>query len=159
MGHSVICQYCKTSFDRDKLPYVIISSRRYGHATCYLREKEKNPDILELEVIDPTNFVLCCYCKKPIDKKKNAYKQITNSKYAHLGCAQLEEAREKTDEEKLDIYICKLFNSDYVYPRIKKQIKQFITEYNYTYSGILKALKYFYEIQGHDLAKAMVQSL
>ena len=44
----------------------------------------------------------------------------------------------------------KLFNYDYVPPRAKKQINQFIQEYNYTYSGILKALVYFYEIKGGD---------
>ena len=36
----------------------------------------------------------------------------------------------------------------------KKQIKQFITEYNYSYSGILKALIYFYEIKGGDKERA-----
>lgn len=43
-----------------------------------------------------------------------------------------------------------LFNYDYVPPRAKKQINQFIKEYNYTYSGMLKALIYFYEIKGGD---------
>ena len=62
----------------------------------------------------------------------------------------MESKREKTDAEKLDDYIMKLFNYDYVPPRAKKQINQFIQEYNYTYSGILKALVYFYEIKGGD---------
>jgi hypothetical protein len=44
----------------------------------------------------------------------------------------------------------KLFNYDYVPPRAKRQINQFIQEYNYTYSGMLKALVYFYEIKGGD---------
>lgn len=122
MPHLVICQYCKTQFDRDKEPYVMPSSRRYGHATCYLREKKKDAKTMELEIIDPTNFVICCFCKKQINKKTDSYKQILNSKYAHLECARLEDAREKTDEEKLHIYICKLFKMDYVPPRIKKQI-------------------------------------
>ena len=43
-----------------------------------------------------------------------------------------------------------LFNYDYVPPRAQKQINQFIKEYNYTYSGMLKALVYFYEIKGGD---------
>lgn len=43
-----------------------------------------------------------------------------------------------------------LFNYDYVPPRAKKQINQFIQEYNYTYSGILRTLIYFYEIKGGD---------
>ena len=48
----------------------------------------------------------------------------------------------------------KLFGYDYVPPRAKKQINEYITEYNYTYSGMLKALIYYYEIQGGDLEKA-----
>ena len=48
----------------------------------------------------------------------------------------------------------KLFNYDYVPPRAKKQVNQFIKEYNYTYSGMLKALVYFYEIKGGSVEEA-----
>ena len=48
----------------------------------------------------------------------------------------------------------KLFKWDYVKPRVKKQISQYIDEYNFTYSGIRKALMYFYEIKGKSLDKA-----
>ena len=34
------------------------------------------------------------------------------------------------------------------------QVKQYREEYNYTYSGMYKALKYFYEIKGSDVKKA-----
>lgn len=47
-----------------------------------------------------------------------------------------------------------LFNYDYVPPRAKKQINHFIQEYNYTYSGMLKALVYFYEIKGGSIEDA-----
>ena len=105
---------------------------------------------LELEIQDPNDFITCKYCKKVFNKKEEEYIQITNSTYAHLKCAELEAKREKTDAEKLDDYIMKLFNYDYVPPRAKKQINQYIQEYNYTYSGILKALVYFYEVKGGD---------
>ena len=48
----------------------------------------------------------------------------------------------------------KLFGYDYVPPRAKRQINDYVSEYNYTYSGMLKALIYYYEIQGGDLEKA-----
>ena len=35
-----------------------------------------------------------------------------------------------------------------------KQINQYINEYHYSYSGILKSLTYFYEIKGNSLDKA-----
>ena len=42
-----------------------------------------------------------------------------------------------------------LFGTDYVYARIQKQIKNYVTNYGYTYSGIQKALIYYYEIKGN----------
>ena len=43
---------------------------------------------------------------------------------------------------------------DYVDARIQLQIKQYINDYNFTYSGIRKALIYFYEIKGNSIDKA-----
>ena len=154
MAHPVKCYYCQETFDRDKVAYVKPSSRRYGHAKCYLREKAKNPNIKTLEVFDPADIVECFVCKKPINKKVDKYKQFSNGKYAHLTCAEVEEKREKTDSEKLDNYIMEMFDWDYVHPRVKRQISNFIEEYNFTYSGILKSLKYFYEVKGNSLEKS-----
>lgn len=58
------------------------------------------------------------------------------------------------DKQALEDYIMKLFNISYVDPKIRKQIKQFVDEYHYTYSGIHKALIYHYEIKNGDLSKA-----
>lgn len=99
-------------------------------------------------------MVTCYYCKQSFNKKETNFKQILNGKYAHLKCVELEEKREKTDAEKLDLYIMELFGLDYVTPRIRKQINQYMSEYNYTYTGILKALKYFYEIKKNNLDKS-----
>ena len=43
---------------------------------------------------------------------------------------------------------------EYISPKVRKQINQYITEYNYTYSGMRKALVYFYEVKHNDPAKA-----
>ena len=50
----------------------------------------------------------------------------------------------------------KLFHSDYVYAKIKKQIKDYVTNHGFTYSGIHKALVYYYEVKGvpFDAGKA-----
>jgi hypothetical protein len=111
----------------------------------------KDPSLPELQITDPTDIVVCVYCKKEFSKKALPYKQLGNNKYAHVGCAELEEKREKTDAEKLDEYIMKLCGTEYVPPRIRKQINSYINEYNYTYSGIHKALKYFYEIRHNSV--------
>ena len=98
----------------------------------------------------------CKYCKKKINKTKDTDYKAVKNKFAHLACIVAEEQREKTDEEKFYIYIIDLFKieDDFVPLRIKKQAKDFIEKYNYTYSGMLKALKYFYEIKHNDISKS-----
>lgn len=154
IAHQVICSICKERFDRDKVAFVPTGSRRYAHASCALRQQAETGDKAELKITDPNDFVSCIYCKQTIDKKENNYIQISNNKYAHVECSEKEAKREKTDAEKLEDYIMKMFNYDYVPPRAKKQINQFTQEYNYTYSGMLKALIYFYEIKGGSVEEA-----
>lgn len=154
MAHIVTCVYCKGRFDRDKEEYCQVSSRRYAHAACMLREAEKDSNFVKKEIIDPTDNVICVYCKKPLSKKDSDCVMIGNGKYVHQACQQLEEQREKTDREKLEEYIKELFNISYIEPRVKGQIKKFMEEYNYTYSGMQKALYYHYEIKGGDKSKA-----
>ena len=78
-------------------------------------------------------------------------------RYAHQECSLTEEqkkSKEEQDKIDLDNYIMQLFKIDYVDARIRKQIKQYREEYNYTYSGIRKALIYFYEVKGNPIEKA-----
>lgn len=154
MPHVVLCPYCKTKFDRDKEEYAIVGTRRYAHAACMLREAEKDPNYIKKEIIDPNDNVTCAYCKKPLSKKDEDCVMIGNNKYVHKACQELEEKREKTDKEQLEDYIKDLFQISYIDPRVKGQIKKYIDEYNYTYSGIRKALIYHYEIKGGDKSKA-----
>lgn len=154
MAHFVTCVYCGTRFDRDKEEYVAVSARRYAHAACMLREAEKDPNYVKKEIIDPNDNVICAYCKKSMSKKDENCVMIGNNKYVHKACQELENQREKTDREKLEEYIKELFQISYIEPRIKAQIKKYVEEYNYTYSGMQKALYYYYEIKGGDKSKA-----
>lgn len=150
----VTCVYCKDKFDKAKQAYIQIpagTTFRHAHASCYLRKKLETPNITEYVIIDPTNFVKCCYCKQQIDKSKDQYQQISNSRYAHELCVQKETLREKTDEEKLEAYIKSLYGLTYVPPLTRKQINSYIEEYDYTYSGILKSLQYHYEIKRNEI--------
>ena len=47
-----------------------------------------------------------------------------------------------------------LLHEDYINPRVRKQINEFINKYNYSYSGIYRSLEYFYEIKGNSKEKA-----
>lgn len=58
IAHYVICAICKERFDRDKYPAVLISSRRYAHASCAGKlspeeaKQEKELKALEQYIID-----------------------------------------------------------------------------------------------------------
>lgn len=147
MAHQVTCNICKKKFDRDKESYVKISERRYAHAACALREAVQTPGKPEPLIIDPTEIVTCIYCKQKFNRVKEPCEIINTGKYAHKKCFELEQKRELTDEEKLNKYIRKIFNIDYVPPHILKQEKEFIEKYNFSYSGMLKALIYGCEIK------------
>ena len=105
MAHYVTCTICKKRFDRDKYPAVLISTRRYAHASC-------------------------------------------------AGALSEEQAQEEKDREALEQYIIQLFKLEHMDGRITLQIKKFMQDYNYTYSGILRTLKYFYEVKQNDLSKS-----
>ena len=154
MAHMVLCPYCKQKFDRDKEEYALIGARRYAHAARMLREAEKDPTYVKKEIIDPLDNVTCAYCQKPMSKKDEDCVMIGNGKYVHKACQELEEKREKTDKEQLEDYIKELFNTTYIDPRVRAQIKKYVEEFNYSYSGIRKALVYHYEIKGGDKSKA-----
>ena len=154
MSHIVLCPYCKQKFDRDKEEYALISARRYSHAACMLREAEKDPTYIKKEIIDPLDNVKCAYCQNSMSKKDTDCIMIGNNKYVHRACQELEEKREKTDKEQLEDYIKELFNITYIDPRIRAQIKKYVEEFNYSYSGIKKALIYHYEIKHGDRSKA-----
>ena len=101
MAHNVICKICGQTFDRDKVPFELVSARRYAHLEC----AEKHRQSL-------------------------------------------------SEKDKLNEYIKELFKLEYVSPRIQKQIKNYIEEFNFTYSGILKTLIYYFEIKNGDISKA-----
>lgn len=102
------------------------------------------------------HIVKCLYCEKKFDRDKMPYIQV-GRRYAHKECSLTAEERqtqEEQDKQDLDNYIIQLLKIDYIDARIRKQIKTYIEEHNYTYSGIKKALIYFYEVKGNSIEKA-----
>lgn len=96
-------------------------------------------------------------CGQRFDRDKEETEQVSARRYAHRKCA-LQGAAAKTQEEKdkeeLEQYIMNLLEEEYISPRVRKQINNFINEYKYTYSGMHKALVYFYEVKKNDKRKA-----
>lgn len=102
------------------------------------------------------HYVKCMYCDKSFDRDKIPFKQI-GRRYAHFECWIRHEANKTQDDkdrEALEEYIKKLFNEPFVNAKIKKQITQFKNEYQYSYSGIRKALIYAFEVKKYDINKA-----
>jgi hypothetical protein len=101
--------------------------------------------------------VTCIYCKEVFDRDKEEFVQVSQRRYAHKKCAEtnyIDKSQEEKDYDALEEYIKKLFNEDYLSARIRKQIKDMRAEYNYTYSGMLKTLIWWYEIKGNSIEKA-----
>lgn len=91
------------------------------------------------------------------DRDKVPFKQISERRYAHLTCAlaaENEKSQAEKDKEDLEKYIMELLGEEYISPRVRKQMNSYVDEYNFTYSGMKKALVYFYEVKGNDKAKA-----
>lgn len=101
--------------------------------------------------------VKCYYCGQVFDRDKEPFVQISARRYAHKECSISKEkllAQTEKDKIELEEYILKLFHTDYLDPKIRKQIKQYVEEYNFTYSGIHKALIYHFEIKGGSIEKS-----
>lgn len=101
--------------------------------------------------------VTCKYCGVTFDRDKENAIQISARRYAHPKCAKENEAnktQEEKDQEALESYIMKLFDEPFVNARIRKQINDYREQYNYSYSGMLKTLIYWYEIKNNSTEKA-----
>lgn len=103
------------------------------------------------------HMVKCFYCGEIFDASTTPYVKPNSRRYAHKTCAQTAEEN-KTQEEKdrqlLENYIKKLFGINCISPKIKKQIETFRKDNNYSYTGMYKTLKYFFEIKGNSIEKA-----
>lgn len=101
--------------------------------------------------------VICLYCKKKFDTDIEPFIKPNSTRYAHVECheqATAAKTQEDKDREALEAYIKQLFNIEVLDAKIRRQIKQYITEYNYSYSGILATLKYAFEVKHNSVEKA-----
>lgn len=96
--------------------------------------------------------VKCPLCGEYFYREDEPYK-IYKNRFYHIKCYN-ELDKEELDKEKLEEYIKELYNIETITPLIKTQIKRYVSnEYNYTYSGIMGSLDYFYNIKKGDIHK------
>ena len=99
-----------------------------------------------------SHFVICKYCGCRFDRDVEPFVEVGARRYAHKSCAEKVDAaipQDEKDYNNLEKYIKKLFNMKNINAKTKKQIKEFREEYGYSYSGMLKTLYWWYEIQDH----------
>ena len=104
-------------------------------------------------------YVKCLYCGQQFNRNDPSIqvKQVTNRRYAHLICWEAH-VNNLSQEEKDIIafydYTKQLFGENYNYILTKKLAERFVKENNYTYTGMLKTLKWYYEKEKHTLDKS-----
>lgn len=103
------------------------------------------------------HIVKCKYCGVSFNRDKEPFEKVGERRYAHKDCYEKYKesfTQEELDYQSLEAYIKKLFNKNSVSARIKKQIKDFKAEHNYTYSGMQKTLYWWFELKGNSIEKA-----
>ena len=93
--------------------------------------------------------VKCTVCGKIFDRDKIQAVKSGARRYAHYRClpeGELVPLPNPIDEDllKLEQYAEELLGEDFNLARVRKQIKDFKETYDYSYSGMLKTLKWFY---------------
>ena len=100
------------------------------------------------------HLVKCKYCGQIFDANIEPFEKPSSNRYAHKSCHEeflKTQSQEDLDKKALYDYINKLFKGQCNMAAINKNIKKYREEYNYTYSGIHKALIYFFEIKGNSI--------
>lgn len=107
------------------------------------------------------HLVICPFCKKQFDAQPKdqgtIWIKVSARRYAHLECYQEHQAnltQEQKDHQLLYKYCKQLFGDEYNYILTEKLINKYIKENKYTYSGIYKTLKWWYQIEGNSTEKA-----
>lgn len=154
----VNCRYCKKKFDRDKEPFIQIpvgstgTVFRYAHADCYNKEYAEGKVKEKYKIWNPATSTTCFWCHKALDKTESNAVPMSElpDRWVHSGCALI---HPENDYEKLMIYIIQLYKlkENYIPQKLQKQVTQYENEYEYTYSGMQKALHYWYEIKKNPI--------
>ena len=103
------------------------------------------------------HLVKCLYCGQQFDRETEPTKQVSARRYAHLKCWEEHYAnltQEEKDIEEFYNYTKNLFKEDYNYILTKKLAERYVKENNYTYSGMLKTLKWYYEKMNNSIEKS-----
>lgn len=97
------------------------------------------------------HIVKCIYCNVQFDTDKEPFEKPNERRYAHKHCydkVQASKTQAERDYEELEKYIKQLFGINVLNATITKQIKTFRENFDLSYTGILKTLKWWTEVKG-----------
>ena len=105
------------------------------------------------------HIVKCFVCGKSFDLNSEQGVRHGTRRYSHATCepentnfVPMEQiSKEEKELRELKDYINNKYKDKANWQLINKQIKSFVAEYHYTYSGILKTLIYFYDVKGNSV--------
>lgn len=104
------------------------------------------------------HYVICSVCGQRFDRDKIQAVKSGARRYAHQTCKPDGEIvpLPQVDQDYTDLMNCikEIYKDEINYALVKKQIKQYQEEYNYTLSGIKKSLMYFYKVKGNAIDKS-----
>lgn len=92
----------------------------------------------------------CFYCNQQFDRNAEEWVAVNGRRYAHKKCHDQVEAsktQEEKDYEALISYIKKIFNYTTVSAKVVRQIADYKKQYSFSYSGMHKALIWWFEIK------------
>ena len=96
----------------------------------------------------------CFYCNEQFDRNQEEWVAVNSRRYAHKKCyeaAQAGKTQEEKDYEELIKYIKQKFALSTVSAKITRQIADYKKEYSFSYTGMLKALTWWFDVQKHTL--------
>ncbi len=110
--------------------------------------------------------VKCLYCNKIFDARPEdkdiVWTKPRSNRYAHIDCSKNKETlvkQEDQDFEALYQYVKQEQGDNFNFVQFKKVTDKWKEDYDYTYSGMLKSLQYFYEIKKNSKKKFKEGSL
>lgn len=98
------------------------------------------------------HLVKCPYCSVTFDTMAEPYVTM-GRRYAHKACWEEHNAKvpqEQRDYDNLIQYLKDLFGMN-PSPLILRQIREYKKDYNYSYTGIMKTLQWWYNVQKKPL--------
>ena len=99
-------------------------------------------------------IVKCIYCGEQFDRNAEAFVLVSNRRYAHKACydkTQAGKTKEEIDYEELLKYIKQKFCMQTVSSKIIRQITDYRKQYNFSYSGMLKSLIWWFDVKKNTL--------